>query len=356
MRKLTVFLLTLLFGLCSFSQSDLVGDFKLDFAIPDNPAFKLLGKDPSNLMRPSNLEELTTGLSDLKSGSGFLLPESFALEIAPDLMINRNTTLQEYSNAGNRFLRSIRISLGTSRVSENDLETDLAAGLRFSIINDGEYKTSAAYRAEIAQLLSTTVNRRQLLAQKFREKYNVTPAQIAASPALQEKEAAYIDDLDESPDEILEEINKRFEENNWNARKFDVAIALRGVSPNDLSEQVKLKAFGFWSTYANGIGSWGQYLIGFNYKWDELTPETNNLISLNSRLYAGKNKIKGFLEAQYEMQDLMDQNSFLVNSGFEVNITGSLWADISFGIESIDAENQMDGSAFRSDFDINYRF
>ena len=335
--------------------SNLIEDFKLDFAVPDNPAFKILGKDPSNIIRPSNLEELTTTASYFRSGSSVVLPESFALELAPDLLLKRKMTLSNYSSKKNKFLRSIRISLGTSKASENNGETDLGIGLRFSLINDGDYKTEQKYQQKIARLLADDANKRQRLADNFRELYGYTAQQIAASAQLREREEAYIDTRIGDPNTELEAVNKQFEEDYWNAQKWDLAFATRGISPDSLVNNVELKAFAAWTTYANGIGSWGQYLIGINYRYDELTPEENNLLSFNTRLYAGKNRIKGFIEVQYETQDLMDTDAFLLNTGFEINVVGSLWANVSFGVESVD-ENNVDRSAFKSDFDIKYRF
>lgn len=364
MKHLYTFLIGCI-SLTAFAQTTpTVGDFKLNFAVPDNPAFKILGKDPSNILRPANLEELTTTISDLNGGSSLVLPESFALEISPNLLKNRKLELDKYNSETNLLWRTLRISLGTSRTSEDMGRTDLGVGLRFSIINEGEYKTDSEYQNELDKILKGDVRLRQILAEEYFKCNEIKRSDLARNPDLEKQQLQYIDDkikytYKDFVNAQIDSLKKEFEDKNWNAQKLDFAAAARGLSPDSLAKNVEFKAFSVWLTYANGkkwFDDWGQILFGVNYKYDELNIERNSLLSFNSRFYVGKNRLKGFAEAQYEIQSFQNQNAWLLNTGFEINIVGNLWADVSFGWEYMEADENIDGSAFKSDFDINYRF
>ncbi len=357
MRKFNtcaLILLTLSFFEMKAQQAE-VSDFKLDFAVPDIPAYKILEVESSNLLRPSNFEELTSILSQLTNGSNFILPGSIGVEISPNLLVNRNITLQRYIDSSNEILRTLRFSIASNRRDAENKVTDLGIGIRVSIINEGDYKTDRAFQQELDQILSGLNNQRQRLAEEFRIINGHTANDVANNPDIRALETEFVDNrMQSNTTGSIEALIERYEENNWNAKKLDLAVAIKGTSIDSLADNVEFKQVAAWLTYSNGINNWGQWLFGINYNYDDLINE-NNKLSFNARLYAGKNRIKGFIEGQYQIESFEDVNSFLLNSGFELNVIGSLWADINFGIESIDS-NIADGSDFLSDFNIRYRF
>ena len=99
MKKIFFILLFSLHLVC-FSQSDkdsfvlkkadsaVLEKVKLGFAVPDIPAFKALGLDPSNILRPSEAKELALTLGSFRSDGDFIIPKNMAVEIAPALLIN----------------------------------------------------------------------------------------------------------------------------------------------------------------------------------------------------------------------------------------------------------------------------
>src|SRR6187401_1448874 len=72
---------------------------RLNFTVPDMPAFKSLNTEPSNLLKPSTPMAFAVTISELYQDRKFLLTKAFALEISPSLLLNANkppSQLKEY--------------------------------------------------------------------------------------------------------------------------------------------------------------------------------------------------------------------------------------------------------------------
>ena len=66
--------------------------FQVDFAIPDAPAFKLLNSEPSSILRPTTVRELTTTFSNfVQNGSSLTIPNAIAIEFSPGLLVSGQT-------------------------------------------------------------------------------------------------------------------------------------------------------------------------------------------------------------------------------------------------------------------------
>ncbi|MBI1928035.1 hypothetical protein HYR99_27805 [Candidatus Poribacteria bacterium] len=131
-------------------ENDLSKAYRVDFAVPDSPAFKVLGVDPSNTLRPSSVRELLVGTSDFMGKDGALtIPKNFAAEFAPILLIGgKNLTLRDYQK--HPYLYRLRVSAATKREEtanqdvnqENGTPTELGLGLRVSIIDKSDPRTT----------------------------------------------------------------------------------------------------------------------------------------------------------------------------------------------------------------------
>jgi hypothetical protein len=122
---------------------------KVNFAVPDIPAFKSLGIEPSTILRPSTPEALSIIVPQFYSQGNITLPSSFALEVSPSLLINANKkslpTLNQFIKQ--RALNSLRLSLATGKDStqKEPKAIKLAVGLRISLINKGDLKYDRGY-------------------------------------------------------------------------------------------------------------------------------------------------------------------------------------------------------------------
>jgi hypothetical protein len=92
-----------------------VASIRMNFAVPDAPAFKILGTQPDHIMRPSTTQELAVSL-----GEPFLdskLPSAFAAEFSPYLTISGSSlTLRGYQESAiKRILYHTRVSVASQR-------------------------------------------------------------------------------------------------------------------------------------------------------------------------------------------------------------------------------------------------
>lgn len=144
MNKIYYIFLYIILGSSIYSQSDsltkstLLEKYRFDFAVPDQPAFNILGVNPSNILRPANVSEVAVIVSDLFKDKSLFIPKSISVEVAPFLLIKSGTiTFQDYIN--NTWFNSLRVSVGTTNKSSGaDSKYNLAIGLRSTIIDNSK--------------------------------------------------------------------------------------------------------------------------------------------------------------------------------------------------------------------------
>src|SRR5688572_21070857 len=117
-------------------EDTLENRFVLDFVIPDMPAFKSLGIENSDLLRPSDVRDFAVMLSPFFQDGKGVIPKNFGLEFAPWKMASKKWTLSEYNNKpGKRFLYHSSFSIGAATDSSR-FSSKLAVGYRFAILSD----------------------------------------------------------------------------------------------------------------------------------------------------------------------------------------------------------------------------
>src|SRR5688572_25545628 len=128
---------------------------KVNFAVPDMPAFKALGTDPSNLLKPSTPMAFAMTMSELYQDRKFLLPKAFAVEISPALLLNSKkgpVQLKKYMERS--IANSFRVSLGTSvDTLLSSTARKLGLGFRISVINKGDLTSDLTQLKKISELL-----------------------------------------------------------------------------------------------------------------------------------------------------------------------------------------------------------
>ncbi len=99
--------------------SPFVKDYKIDFAIPDAPAFKLLEVDQSAILRPQTVRDLAVVLDGFRGeGNAFVVPRQLGVEFSPGLLIGGGQLhLTDY--AARKALYALRLSGATNRDSLN---------------------------------------------------------------------------------------------------------------------------------------------------------------------------------------------------------------------------------------------
>lgn len=364
---------------------------KLNFIVPDMPAFKSLGTEPSNLLRPSIPQAFAVAISEFYSQQKFIIPNSFAVEISPSLLLNAkkgNQALQD-RYAKNRVLNSFRISLGSGRdTSFSPTGRNLALGFRINLVNDGEMATDMEELREISEKLGefriATRAIRKAFAGKYIDQVKIWAKKFNVQPEREIDRAAGPDDItdwDLILDENLSDTawkkkydefvgqqrapefdawfiaeKERYRKANWNANKFDLALSVLGSSKDSLLGSARFSRIDLWGTFALRSGASAQTLFGLNVGYGSI----DSLLKVNDdkkylhlavpvRYLVGTNRIKGFCEVQYEYLQQNKSNNGLFNLGAEVNPLDGLWLNFYGGINF----NASAGSSyFRTNLDI----
>lgn len=301
--------------------SDLVKDFRLNFTIPESPAFKLINVDESNILRPTSVRELGVGVSDFTGDDNSILtiPRAFAVEVAPFLLLGgKNLTLKDYQSKP--ALYRLRVSGATKRLQGGSGPSQIAFGLRVSLIDESDLRTNKTY---IDSVTAFTGAINEIFVQARKRAGPPPNNEIVLTP---------------QDEEMINNLNKKIKEDwteeKWNADVLDIAFALRAMSSDSTGKNLEADKFSFWTTYGHGLGKNGQWLLGGNagFERDSTGGDLKFDWSVSSRIYIGANKFKGFIEAQAAKMASEDLN-FLLNSGGEVTIGKDVWLVFSAGAE-----------------------
>jgi hypothetical protein len=340
---LTVVILLILTGWVSASpaasaDTELAKLYRLDFAVPDLPAFNLLGTQPDQILRPSSLRELALLASDFDSAQHLFLPRSLALEIAPYMLARASRmTLQDYDK--HRVLYSLRVSVGTARTEAETAATKIAGGVRVTLVDAGDLNNDSRYRQHLGELLDESVRLKDSAQQKFLDTNHYSMGDVlhdslkraALDSFVEARTGRRTGQIEDS----FQNLKQYYKAANWNKWKWDVAVAALLHTPESLARDAKFDRAAAWMTLGIPVCSGGQLLVGYNtsYCSDTVWYWTH---AVSCRAYAGANRVKGFTELQGSYSGMGSSWDGLWNSGAELNLIDGVWIDLSAGLEYSD--------------------
>jgi hypothetical protein len=337
MKKYYLIIILMVFFTFSLKAQDstkfVAGWANLDFAIPESPAFKVLGTDPSNILKPSSARAIALDVGNYLFTNGPAIPKNLAVEISP-LLLNGNCSLTDYYN--HRFWYRIGLSFGTNVSSSGSYST--AEGLRFTIIDKTDLRTNDAFIAQVVDAEHAV-----LLAEKTaiplyikQKNLNVTPIQfltnLDADAALKKDFNAFVTQF--IPNSAvkpadMENLRNQYREKLWNAPIWQVGVAALQTSKDSLIKNLSLSRVGLWSSTGLPLGKKGQLLLGLNYSLAD-SVKWNSTYSLGARCYYGNNEIKAYLQGEYN--HLINQNNFTTSVGCEFNISNGIWGRVTLNL------------------------
>jgi hypothetical protein len=325
---------------------------KLNFVVPDLPAFSVLGSEPSNLLRPSTPQAFAMSFSEFYQDKKIQIPKAFALEISPALLLNaKKGPLQLERYIKNQTINSLRISIGSSTDSLLSISgRSLAIGARISLINKGDF--SIDMLTKIAkELRGFRKNTTEKFLPLFAIKNGIDTTKldwedlIFSNEALRKK---FNLELDSSENQIqasflknIQKIKDDYKKDHWNDEKLDLAFALLSSSPDSLVKNIRFNKIALWLTYAAKTGKNSQLLIGANSGYSKNLLDTSKLtlnknyfdISVPVRYLIGTNRVKGFIEAQYSHEGKNKNNKIFMNLGTELNVIDGFWLTFYGGLD-----------------------
>lgn len=302
--------------------STLAREYRVDMAIPESPAFKLLDTEPGTVLRPGLPSELNAIVSRFVAEGRLQLPDALALEVSPALLI-AGPRLERASYAASRLLYATRISAASATAADG-VGRDIAFGVRFGIVNDADLRLDDAFALDTALQITPILTRINQIHSSATER--------SGRPGQRTGPAVYTQsELDEIA-RLSATIRQRWADRHWNARAFDVALGMRASALDDRGTDTRMTAVGAWATYAHGFGQWGQLLAGgrAGAVRGHADPDYTATLGLGLRAYVGSNALKAFAEVQDEFRENV-RGELLFNSGAEVRIDGWIWASAALG-------------------------
>lgn len=202
-----------------------------DVAAPDAPAITVLGLSPTNISKPTSPAEFATDLLNAFDDNGHF-QSGVALDAVPFLVFGgRSFTLGDYAASGVkayviRVLARTSTSFATVKgTSSPDMSVRLATGFRVTLLDLSDPRA------------------------KF---YNCV-AKI--NPKVDPNNPTAASDLEN-------QIKKcRSGDTVWNGTSLVIAGAPTWISNEGSTTSLKQNGGGYWISYAQGLGTWGQLII-----------------------------------------------------------------------------------------------
>jgi hypothetical protein len=314
------------------SAVDTIDLFKMraDFTVPESPAFKLVDVDESAILRPASVRELAVAFSSFTDSTdgGLRLPKSVGIEVAPWLAA-KSRTVKRPEYARRAWLYRFRVS-GAVHTSEGARRPhELGGGLRFTFLDDADIRLDTILEKRILVILEriadvhTAAARRCLRERPAEECRGV----VRLTVAEQEEVAAVEREITAASDDRAQEL--------WNARSVHVALAFSGKAADTLGNGLRSNVLSAWASAALPTSRGTQLLVGTRGGWmrDTATGERKNRIDGSARFYVGGGHYRGFVEGQIGAEQDQEFTPWFLNSGAEVRLSNSVWAQGSAGYE-----------------------
>jgi hypothetical protein len=325
----------------------LVKNLRLDFAVPDLPAFNGLEREEGNLLRPSTPKDFSIVANEFFNGFNIIIPKIIAIEVAPITLIRYNKlTLQDYQR--NPILYNSRISAGTYRDSSN--LSQMSLGYRTTLINKGDIKSDKNLKELMVHLRNINRTRNEFYDSEL-ERLGITEFEFATDTVLQKQLEDSFNQISSYRDSLQSLLMDYRENKYWNAEKLDIAFCIVGSSPDSAARNIQYNSLWFWTTYARPVGENGQLMWGINTTFFKEDGSKYTNIGIPARFYFGTNMLKGFIEGQYQYKQKAETNNLIMKLGCEYNLYKSLWFNFSAGIYKDLTNNTSD---FISTFKLAY--
>jgi hypothetical protein len=334
----------------------------LDFAVPESPAFDLLAIEPSAILRPTSVKELTAAISGLVGdGTAISIPRQFGVEFAPALLIGgRNLSLKSYR--AQPWLYRLRVSGAASRPDSGTTPTMLAVGVRASLVDRSDPRMNAAYLRAVEAMHLRRVRDLTAVSDSLVKLGMLPPGRVPAEATdlvtafvagperadsvlqawgvpgdrkaeilalIRRLRVAGMVDRSE-----LDALHDEFEDATWNATTFDVALAARADAQNPDGGTPELRRWAAWATLGLPLGRTGQVLLGArgSLEHDSTSGDWDPAGTFSSRVYFGDNDIKFLLEVQGKFGGDADP-VWLASSGGEFRTPLGPWLRFTAGLE-----------------------
>lgn len=324
----------------------------LNYAVPESPAFKILGTSSSDIMRPATVKNVAVSVGNSLLGSKGSIPQNMAIELAPAIL-KPNVNLYEFQR--NPIWYTSSFSIGTKVNADKSYAIGL--GIKVRLIDKADLRLDKSFIAVLDQYANTSVITYSQAIQQVTREYYMADKQkngVAAKPFPVWRQIvadAYANPKTQSDSIIFKQVtaiySKAFDpqgiseyrdsikKNNWNKLVWDMGIGALFNSKDSLLKDIRpASKIGLWTTIGLPFaGTKGQLLIGLTGQLRDTVNSRFGIAMLNigARAYYGSNDLKGFLEGNTLLQSYQ-AGTFKGNIGIETTFVGGLWVDFTLGV------------------------
>lgn len=316
---------------------DLLG--RLDFSVPQSPAFTVLGLSPEEVIVPTSYRTLALSLLDGLDANGNA-QTGLAVDTKPYVLAQGpSLTLDRYrANRWNRMLSRLQVSFATSSGQEQADQADrYALSVRLTPWDQGDPRMDFNPQKLDDPDTLEGCYRQVLVLIEDEDKTTFDPKIFdEASLTANDRELA----------SKAQQCVRASEERNWNASSWDIGLASFRVDNDDLNEA----GFAAWTSVALSAGTRGQVVMHARYQEDVLVPQENSTSLLNGwragvRLRYGKPRGALMIEAVHienedENGDSTDGIQYLI--GTEMRLTERFWLQLALGDRTGDLDDSND--------------
>jgi hypothetical protein len=328
------------------------GQLAVDWAVPESPAFTVLGLTPQTVTRPSSAQQLATALLNGVDEKGNF-QTGVALDFQPYMLLyGYKVDYGDYRRSrAIRFLSRAQTSIGSTKgASEDDKSARFALGLRLTLLDKGD-----PYRDE------KTAN---CLANAGKQAIDSVGAGSvpgpAASLALQKE---FKDRMMEAyaPHEqkCRDQQNADYRRSGWNNSSWIIGGAPSWISSTGSTSNLKWNGAGAWTSYAYGfegipgLEDLSQLILHYRYRNKEQVADPNNenkVLMQDSQVFGARLRLgnangTGSFEYVFLRQGVRGtpwDNSSRLSAAFERRVSGNIWLNVTFGTERgrVDGRNK----------------
>src|ERR1035437_1950822 len=320
----------------------------LNYAVPESPAFKILGVSSDNIMRPTSTRDIGISIGNYYINNGATIPKNITVEISPSLF-NPDVSLADYQSNGTRLWYTSALSVGT-KVNQ-DGSYQIGAGIKVKLVDKTDLRSNGKLINFINNIGPVLTNDFEKAMDTVVENYK-KDKKVDRHVAYDSVFAEYNDSGNPKHAEIEKKVNdsmlssgshlaqkiidyrEEIKESLWNADIWDLGIAALFASKDSLLKSIKAPSIiGLWTTYGLPITSKGQLLIGLNTQVkDDSTGQLNTFNgNIGLKAYYGKNNTKGFIQGESGFAK-SELPVFKMGIGIETTFAESIWIDCSLGM------------------------
>lgn len=317
----------------------ILGD--VDLAVPESPAFTILGLTPQTVVRPASPKEFSTALLNGVDEHGNF-QSGLSLDAVPYLIFyGDKISLFDYNkNYLTRLLSRTQLSLATTKgTTEGDKSIRLGLGLHLNVWDKGDPRTDKKLFAcydDVDEKIQADVG-----------KFLIETPGGVKNPAFPAFLALQKTAFTTGTNKCDEDARKR----NWKQSGFVIGAAPSWISPTGTTDKFRWNGGGFWTSLAygfegvKGLDQNSQLILHFRVRSREQVPDpatAGSFLERNSRFFGarlrvGNENTHASFEGVYlstKRPGLASDNSYRYSLGIERRVAQDIWFQLSLGGDS----------------------